>query len=314
MVDALKTYPAESPKLTKNENRLARFLQALSRYRYPYIFLAPFFIFFAVFGLYPVVFSVYLSFHRWNGIGEPQFIGFAHFERMMRDTVFIRSFENSFILFFMYVPLMIFLALVLAVLLNSPKVKGFRIFRTIIFLPFITNMIAAGFAFQILLNTNYGLINSMLNAIGIESVRWLETPVGARVSLSLLIIWAWLGYNMVLMLAGLQTISSDLTEAARVDGATRVQAFFHITIPLMKPIILFATVMSTMGTFGLFAEVDALTGGGPVYSTITPLIKIYGNAFNQFQFGYASAMAYVYFIFIFALTMVQLRIFNRDED
>jgi len=302
-----------SKKLTRS-NVFTSFWKTLKRHRAPYLFLAPFFIFFAIFGLYPVAYSFYLSFHRWNGMGDPQYIGFDHFDRMLNDRILLQSYENSFYLFFIYVPVMILLALVLAVLLNSPKIRGFRFYRTIIFTPFITNMIAAGFAFQILLNTNYGLVNSLLESVGLRGAPWLEDDWWARVSLGLLIIWAWLGYNMVLMLAGLQTISNDLSEAARVDGANRIQVFLFITVPLMRPIILFAMVMSTMGTFGLFAEVDALTGGGPAFATITPLIKIYGNAFDQFQFGYASAMAYVYFVFIFVLTMVQLRLFGRESS
>jgi len=302
-----------SKKLTRS-NVFTSFWKTLKRHRAPYLFLAPFFIFFAIFGLYPVAYSFYLSFHRWNGMGDPQYIGFDHFDRMLNDRILLQSYENSFYLFFIYVPVMILLALVLAVLLNSPKIRGFRFYRTIIFTPFITNMIAAGFAFQILLNTNYGLVNSLLESVGLRGAPWLEDDWWARVSLGLLIIWAWLGYNMVLMLAGLQTISNDLSEAARVDGANRIQVFLFITVPLMRPIILFAMVMSTMGTFGLFAEVDALTGGGPAFATITPLIKIYGNAFDHFQFGYASAMAYVYFVFIFVLTMVQLRLFGRESS
>ena len=302
------------PEQASSTNFVARLWQTLNRHRAPYLFLSPFFIFFAIFGLYPVAYSFYLSFHRWNGMGDPLFVGFDHFERMLNDRILLQSYENSFYLFFIYVPVMILLALVLAVVLNSPKIRGFRFYRTIIFTPFITNMIAAGFAFQILLNTNYGLVNSLLESVGLRGAPWLEDDWWARVSLGLLIIWAWLGYNMVLMLAGLQTISNDLNEAARVDGANRVQVFLLITVPLMRPIILFAMVMSTMGTFGLFAEVDALTGGGPAFATITPLIKIYGNAFDQFQFGYASAMAYVYFVFIFVLTMVQLRLFGRESS
>ncbi|MEQ8675473.1 MAG: sugar ABC transporter permease [Aggregatilineales bacterium] len=307
-INKIELYP------DKNQSRMKNILGQLFKHRHPYLFISPFFIFFAIFGLYPVVFSFYLSFHRWNGVGEARFIGLDNFERMLKDKIFIQSFENSVIIFALYVPLMIFLALFIAVLLNSPKVRGFRIFRTIIFMPFITNMIAAGFAFQIMFNTNYGLINVTLDNLGLGKVGWLDTPETARISLAIVIVWAWLGYNTVLMLAGLQTISSDLSEAARVDGANHYQVFFYITIPLMRPIILFAIVMSTMGTFGLFAEVDALTGGGPSNATITPLIKIYGNAFSQFQFGYASAMSYVYFLVIFGLTMIQLRLFRSEEN
>ncbi len=286
--------------------------RTLKKHRWAYLFISPFFVLFAIFGAYPILFSLFLSLNEWNGVSAMKFVGLDNFSRMFNDKLFIKSFENSFILFLMYVPAMLLLALVLAVILNSPRIRGFRFFRTIIFLPFITNMVAAGFAFQIMLNKQYGLINTFLAQFGIDAIPWLETPFGARVSLCLLIIWAWLGYNMVLMLAGLQTISNEVKEAARVDGANSVQVFMYITIPLMRPVLLFAAVMSTMGTFSLFAEVDTLTGGGPQYATITPLIKIYGNAFGQFQLGYASAMGYSYFVVIFILTMLQVRSFGRD--
>jgi lactose/L-arabinose transport system permease protein len=126
-----------------------------------------------------------------------------------------------------------------------------------------------------------------------------------------LIIWAWLGYNMVIMLAGLQTIPHDLTEAALVDGASPNQAFFRITIPLMRPVILFCTITSVIGSFGLFTEVSTLTRGGPVNATITPLLRIYGVAFGSYQFGYASALGYTFFALIFFLTIIQFRL-NRE--
>jgi ABC-type sugar transport system permease subunit len=277
-------------------------------------FISPFYISFAIFGLYPLVFSVVLSINEWNGRGDMEFVALENFLKIFQrpDKVFWQSVTNGIILFFMYVPIMIFLALVLAVILNSGRVRGFRFFRTLIFLPFITNMVAAGFAFRLLLESNSnGFFNIVLRMFGMSPYGWLESEWGARISLSLLIIWAWLGYNMVIMLAGLQTISRDLTEAALVDGAGPVQAFFRITVPLMRPVILFAVITSTIGSFGLFAEVTTLTGGGPANATITPLIHIYGVAFDSFRFGYASALAYTFFAIIFILTLLQLR-FNRD--
>ncbi|MEN4098830.1 MAG: sugar ABC transporter permease, partial [Anaerolineaceae bacterium] len=281
----------------------------ITRSRWGYLFVSPFFIFYAIFGLYPMLFSVYLSLTSWKGVGPLEYIGFDNFIRLTRDRVFWQSMQNGAILFLLYVPVMLFLALVLAVVLNSGRVPGFRVFRTLIFLPFITNMVAAGFAFRILLTQNNGLINIVLGWIGIPPVPWLESIWGARVSLALLIIWAWLGYNMVIMLAGLQTIPHDLNEAAMVDGATPITAFFHITVPLMRPVILFCAITSLMGSFGLFAEVSTLTMGGPVNATITPLIRIYNAAFGSLQFGYASALAYTYFAIIFFATILQFRVF-----
>jgi ABC-type sugar transport system permease subunit len=129
-----------------------------------------------------------------------------------------------------------------------------------------------------------------------------------------LIIWAWLGYNMVIMLAGLQTIPGELTEAAMIDGASSVQAFFYITIPLMRPVILFSVVLSLMGSFNLFNEVFILTKGGPMNATITPFVDIFNQAFLNFRLGYASAMAYVYFVILFVMTLFQVRYFGKRVD
>jgi ABC-type sugar transport system permease subunit len=299
-------------KQTRANQTKPSFWQGIRKDRWAYTFISPFYIMFAVFGLYPMVLSLYLSFTRWKGVGPMEFAGFVNFSLILKDKVFWQSMSNGVILFFLYVPIMLFMALALAVILNSGSVKGFRIFRTLIFLPFITNMVAAGFAFQILMEKQNGLFNVLLRSINLPSIPWLEEVWWARISLSLLIIWAWLGYNMVIMLAGLQIIPSDLTEAALVDGASPIQAFFRIIIPLMRPTILFCLITSTIGSFGLFTEVSTLTRGGPVNATITPLIKIYGTAFSSYQFGYASALAYTFFALIFILTILQFRL-NREE-
>jgi len=285
----------------------------IKKARWGYAFISPFYIMFSIFSLYPMVLSVYLSFTRWQGVGPMEFAGLVNYQLIPKDVVFWQSMVNGVILFFIYVPIMLFLALVLAVILNSGRVKGFRIFRTMIFLPFVTNMTAAGFTFRLMLDESNGLFNNILNLFGLPGAPWLEDIWWARISLCLLIIWAWLGYNMVIMLAGLQTIPNDLTEAALIDGASPIQAFFRITIPLMKPVILFTMITSTIGSFALFAEVTTLTQGGPANATITPLVRIYGTAFSgSFQYGLASAEAYTFFICIFILTILQFRL-NREQ-
>lgn len=285
------------------------------RARWAYVFVAPFFIFFALFSLYPIAFSIYLSFTEWKGLGPITYVGLVNYQKLLNDAVFWQAMGNGVILFLMYVPIMTLLALVLAVVLNSKRVRGFRIFRTIIFMPYITNMVAAGFAFRLLLNRTDGFVNQLIGIFGIAPIPWLETPMGARISLCLLIVWAWLGYNMVLMLAGLQTISSDLTEAAQIDGAGQVQAFVYVTVPLMRPVLTFSVVLSTMGSFALFTEVSILTNGGqPMNSTITPIVAIFNQAFSNFRLGYASAMSYVYFAIIFVLTLFQMRYLGRTEE
>ncbi|MBM4464497.1 MAG: sugar ABC transporter permease [Chloroflexi bacterium] len=283
--------------------------------RWAYIFISPFYVSFLIFGFLPVLFSIYLSFHKWKGLGPMEFVGLKNYTYLfgVGGKAFWQSIENGIILFFMYVPIMTFLALVLAVILNSRLVRFFQAYRTMIFAPYVTSMIAAGFTFGLMLQQKGGLFNAFLNMVGLPGVPWLENIWWARVSLCLLIVWGWLGYNMVIMLAGLQTIPRELTEAALIDGASSVQAFFHITIPLLRPVILFSVILSTMGSFGLFNEVMALTGGGPMRATLTTLVQIYGEAFNNYRFGRASAQAYTYFALIFVLTLLQFRYFGREE-
>jgi ABC-type sugar transport system permease subunit len=305
------------PQVRRPPSQRASLWREVVKARWPYLFVSPFYLFFLVFGLYPIAFSMYLSFTEWKGLGPVKFIGLKNYSLLLQDTVFWQSMLNGVILFFLYVPIMTLLALVLAVALNSKRVRGYKFFRTLIFMPYITNMVAAGFTFQILLNQKYGLLNFFFGLFHIPAVPWLESVWGARVSLCLLVTWAWLGYNMVIMLAGLQTIPRELSEAALIDGASPVQAFLFVTIPLMRPVILFSVILSTIGSFNLFAEgftlFSSTRGHGPLNATITPLIDIYEQAFGNFKFGYASAMSYLYFALIFALTLLQVRYFGREE-
>jgi len=301
------------PPLSPAARRRRKWVE-IYKLRWPYLFISPFYLLFLIFAAYPILFSLYLSFTEWKGLGPIRFVGFQNFALLLKDKVFWQAMTNGVILFFLYVPIMTLMALVLAVILNSKRVRGFRFFRTVIFIPYIMNIVAAGFTFRLLLNQKYGLVNVMLGMFNVAPVPWLESVWGGRVSLCLLVIWAWLGYNMVLMLAGLQTIPPELSEAALIDGANPVQAFFSVTVPLMRPVILFSVVLSTMGSFNLFNEIYNLTGGGPVNATITPAITIFNQAFGNFRLGYASAMAYLYFSILFALTLLQFRYFGQRID
>jgi lactose/L-arabinose transport system permease protein len=285
------------------------------RNRWAYVFISPFYVLFLIFGVFPILYSFFLSFHEWNLIRPMEFVGLKNYQFLLGPggRVFWQSIQNGIILFVMYVPIMTFMAIVLAVLLNSARVRGFQLFRTLFFAPYVTSMIAAGFTFRILLENNGGLFNVLLESVGLPTVPWLESVWGMRVSLCLLVIWGWLGYNMVLMLTGLQTIPKELNEAARIDGANATQVLFYITIPLLRPIILFSVILSTIGSFGLFNEIMALGGTGPQRAILTPLVQIYGVAFGDYRMGRASAMAYVYFALIAVLTFIQFRYFGREE-
>jgi len=285
--------------------------------RWAYAFISPFFILFLIFQFGPILFSVYLSVVNWKGLGAMEFVGLKNFTYLFGagGKAFRQSVLNGFILFFMYVPIMTFLAIVLAVILNSEKVRAIKVYRTLIFTPYVTSMIAAGFTFRLLLEQKGGLFNIALEALGLPGVPWLESVWWARVSLCLLVVWGWLGYNMVIMLAGLQTIPRELNEAALIDGASPVQAFFRITIPLLRPVILFSVTLSIMGSFGLFNEVMALTSGGrPMRATLTTMVYIYGVAFGgERQYGRASATAYVYFALIAVFTFLYFRFYGRER-
>jgi len=311
---------SSSLKTMTTSTRMKRRWGEIKKNRWAYAFISPFYILFAIFSVYPIMFSIYLSFTKWKGLGPKVFVGLENYRVLLGDSVFWQSIRNGVILFFLYVPIMTLLALALAVILNTRFVRFFQGFRTMIFIPYITTMVAAGFVFRMMMNVKYGFFNIMLTSIGIPPVPWLEHVWWARISLSLLVIWAWLGYNMVIMLAGLQTIPKDLVEAATIDGANPVQAFLRITVPLMKPIILFSVILSTIGSFSLFNEVYSLSGGatgaavgGPMNATITPLVYIFQQAFSHYKFSYASAVSYVYFAIIFVLTLLQLRYFGREE-
>lgn len=306
------------PNAVSARRRWRTLRHEIQKNRWAYVFISPFYILFLIFGFFPVLFSVYLSLQDWNGVRPMQYVGLQNFEHIFGPggRAFRQSIMNGVYLFFMYVPIMTFMAIVLAVILNSQRIRGFRFYRTLFFAPYVTSMIAAGFTFRLILTNDGGLANIILHTAGLPGVPWLENQWWARVSLCLLVIWGWLGYNMVLMLAGLQTIPRELAEAARVDGASHTQTLFYITIPLLRPMILFSVVLSTMGTFGLFNEVMALTGGGPARATLTPMVYIYGLAFGnqqQFRFGRASAYGYVYFFLIFMLTIFQFKFVGREE-
>lgn len=207
--------------------------------------------------------------------------------------------------------MMLFLALILAVLLHSSLLKWKAMFRVSFFLPAVTSLVAYSIIFSIML-MNDGLMNQLLEWIGISSIPWLSHPFWAKVSLILAMTWRWVGYNMVIYLAALQNISEDLYEAASIDGASKVRQFFSITIPQLKPVILFTAILSTIGTLQLFDEPYTLTKGGPSDETLTIGMYLYQTGFRYFDFGYASTIAYVIVVLIAILSFIQFKV-SGDE-
>ncbi len=305
--------PAALP-LARERGRRRSLTVAFRRYRAPYLFVLPFFVLFAVFFLYPIGFSLSLSFHEWPGLGPARFVGLGNYRVLLHDELFWGSMLNATILFFVYVPAMTLLALVLASLLHSRYLRLQGMWRALIFLPNITSMVAAGYIFRLMLDTDSGLTNRLLSFFGVSPIPWLDDVWWARISLGLLMVWAWLGWNTVIMLAGLQTIPPELIDAARVDGANAAQIFRRITVPLLRPQIVFAVTLSIIGTFSLFTEPFVLTRGGPVRATTTPVMQVFSNTFEYLKVGYGAAMSYVYFAVIVAVTLFQFWVLARERS
>jgi ABC-type sugar transport system permease subunit len=302
--------PAEPRKRTAGVARRRRF----ARHGWPLLFISPFFILFAVFSLYPIGFSAWLSLHDWSLIGPARWVGLDNYHALLHDTLFWQSMLNAALLFLIYVPAMTFLALVLAALLNSRYVRLEGLWRTLIFLPYImSGTVAAAFTFQLLLDGDAGYANRLLSFVGVSPVSWLGSTWWARISVGLLVLWAWLGYNMLIMLAGLLAIPPELSEAARVDGAGPVRIFFRITVPLLRPVILFSVTLSIIGTFSLFTEPLLLTNGGPANATTTPVIQIWQNTFSFLRVGYSAAMSWVYFAVIVVMALTQFFLISRRD-
>lgn len=278
----------------------------------PYYLLLPVILIFAVFIIYPIAKSFTLSFYEFKG-GEYNFVGLGNYVDLMKDKIFIKSLFNTLIYLLFQVPLMVFLSLVLAYFLDQAFLKFKAFFRVSVFLPAITSLVAYSLVFKLLLNNEYGLINYFLKLMGMETINWLSGPVSSKVSVMLAITWRWTGYNMVIMLAGLQRIPHEIYEAGDIDGASRFQKFMKITLPLMKPIILFSAITSTIGTLQLFDESYILTEGGPDSATITVAHYLYNNGFRYIKFGYAAAISYVLVFIIAVLSYIQFKI-GEDED
>ncbi|MCM2674472.1 carbohydrate ABC transporter permease [Alkalicoccobacillus plakortidis] len=278
----------------------------------PYVFIAPTVLLFLMFTGYPVVYSLFLSFTT-NEAGINTFAGFENYIRLFQDSLFYESLLNTFIILIFQVPIMIMFAVVLANVLHSGihRLKG--VLRVAFFTPTVTSLVAAAIIFLLILNQDFGIINYMLSSVGIDRIPWLNDPFWAKVSLIMVTIWRWTGYNMIIILAGLQVIPKDLYEAASIDGASPIRKFFSITLPQLKPVLLFAVVMSTIGTFQLFDEAFNLTGGGPINATTTVTMYLYENGFEYFDFGYASAIAYIVVLIIALLSFIQFKLAGDDD-
>ena len=261
-------------------------------------FLLPASILIFVFCFYPMVQALILSFQKGTG-SAVQPAGFANYARILKDATFQQCLFNTIFYFVVQVPIMLILALILAQLLNSPDIKGKGIYRTMIFKS---------------LFANDGLVNRVLSTVGIPTVDWFQNAWAARWVIVIALIWRWTGYNMVFYLAGLQNIDYSIYEAARIDGASPIQQFIHLTIPLLKPTILLTAIMSTSGTLQLLDESVNLTAGGPGKATMTLTHYIYNISFVETpKFNYAAALSVFILVVVAVLSAIQMKVGDKRD-
>ncbi len=295
-------------------NRRHSILRRIWRSRSAYLFIAPFYAGFVLLDAFPFVFSVYLSLHKWNGLGEMQYRGFGNFVRAFHDHRFLVSLRNTATLWLGHIFLLLGLAFILAVVLNSKLIRGRHLYRVIYYLPNITPIAPMTLVFGLILDTHFGIINQGLQMLGLSPVPWLTKPFWANVSLIILMVWANLGWYMLILLAGLQSVDPALYEAATVDGATALQRTWYITLPSLREVLFFALVIETIGSFELFTEPQLLTNGGPLNSTLTTSLYLYNSAFSYNKFGYSSAMSLILFVIIVGVSLLQIKFTAGTED
>lgn len=272
----------------------------------PVIFIGPFLVVFIVFTIYPIIYSMVLSFSKYRS-GKIVFVGIKNYTYLFTDPYFYKALLNTFIILIIQVPIMTILALVLGCFLNSTLIKGKGLFRMFTFMPVLIDAVSYSIIFSLFFNENGGLVNNLLNVFGIGSQRWFSNGFLAMAVIMFAVTWRWTGYNSVIVLSGLQNIPEDLYEAASIDGANTFVKFWRITIPELKPVIVFSVFNSINGTLQLFTEPNLLTQGGPANSTMTAVLYLYQTGFKSFNFGVASAGSYILAIIIGVLTLIQFR-------
>ena len=279
----------------------------------PYIFIAPNVVVFAVFMFLPILLAFYISLNEWTLIGFPTFVGFGNYLDMLEDSEFLRAFYNTGIYTLGTVPTSIALGLVVALGLNR-KLPGRTLLRSIFFVPVIISLVAVALIAAWIFNDNYGIINAALSAVGIGDVPWLSSARWAMTSLIIATLWIRLGFNMVIYLAALQSIPTELYDAARVDGASGWRRFRHITWPLLGPTTFLLVIINIIYSLHVFDLIYVMTGGGPGFSTTVLVQYIYQMAFTEGQMGYASAIGVVLYLLLLIFTVFQWRVTRQSEN
>ena len=303
----LKFIEKEKELVTKMKKKNAKLSLEKKQNLTGWAFLLPAAILIFIFCFYPMIQAIILSLQRGMGAAE-RWVGIANYSRILKDKTFQQSLFNTVFYLIIQVPIMLILALILAQILNNPKIKGKSFFRTMLFLPCATSLVSYSMIFKSLF-ADEGFVNTALQYIGLQPVGWFHDVWAARFVIIIALIWRWTGYNMVFYLAGLQNIEYSVYEASYIDGATPFKQFMKITIPLLKPTILLTTIMSTAGTLQLFDESVNLTNGGPGKSTMTLAHYVYNISFVETpNFNYAAAISVFILITVAILSILQMKV------
>ncbi len=257
-----------------------------------YAFTAPFVIVFLIFSVYPILFTLQLSFTSWRGVGSPDWVGISNYIFLLGNEHFWYSIWNSSALWVLILPAQMFLSLVIAVLVNNAKVRARSAYRIIFLVPFVTPLVAVAQIWKLVFDTDYGLVNYMLTAVGLDPVPWLTSVQWAKPTLAFLFIWKTTGFIVMILLSGLQSIDEQVYEAATIDGAGAVRQFTSITFPLIQNTLLFAVILQTIAVFQMFAEPFVITQGGPYSSTTTAGLYLY-NHINRADLGTGAANSFL---------------------
>jgi len=275
-----------------------------------WLFLLPSLIGMAIFMIIPIVSSMVLSFYKWDLISPMEFHGLGNYGNIVKDEMFLKSLLNTLYYAAGTIPLSMVLALVAALLLNH-KLKGMSFFRTVYFLPVISSHVAIALVWRWIYNRDYGMINAILKWLHIPGPDWLGDPAWAMPAVILMSVWAMMGTQIVLFLAGLQGIPADMYESADLDGATGWQRFRYITFPFLSPTTFFILIITLIGAFQVFDQAFIMTEGGPDNATLTVVFYLYNHGFKYFDMGYASSVAWILFLLIMIVTLVQWYVTQR---
>lgn len=279
----------------------------------PYLFLVPACIILGAFIFYPLLQAIWMSFTDYNMISDPAFVGLENYKEIVEDDLFWKTLGQTFLYLIVVVPTLVILPIFLAILVNQ-KIKGIGFFRSAYYIPVVTSMVVVGITWK-WVYADQGILNYLLESVGIIDgpVHWLTSPTSSIFAVMAVTVWKGLGYYMVIYLAGLQAIPSDLYEAADIDGANKWKQIFHITIPMLMPSIIIVTIMSSISAMKVFEEIYVMTGGGPLNSSKTLVFYIYQEAFEKLRMGYASAVGVILLLITLVLSILNLNVMSKKE-